>query len=123
MRAGLCTRGEKDMRTLVVGSLSVILAGCGCLNSPQAMLEGCTSQACYDKTPAATALEISPAPFTPSHTTESNPSATRAKPKKIAKTTAPSSAKPPPEAVPVEEKANSPVIMKPETPPSAQPSE
>src|SRR5262249_8181560 len=101
MRAGLCSRGEKDMRTLVVGTLSVILAGCGCLNSPQAMLEGCTSQACYDRTVAATPLEITPAPFTPSHATVSNPSATRAKPKKIARTTAPSSAKPAPVSAPV----------------------
>lgn len=93
-----------------------MLAGCGCLNSPQAMLEGCTSQACYDRTAAP--LEITPAPFTPSQATVSNPSATRAKPKKVAKTTTPLSAKTAPDAEPVEETTSSPVIMKPETPPS-----
>jgi hypothetical protein len=111
------------MRTLVVGSLSVILTACGCLNSPQAMLEGCTSQACYNRTAAATAVEITPAPFTPSQATVSNPPAARAKPKKVAKTTAPSSAKPAAGAGPGEENTNSPVIMKPETAPSGQPSE
>jgi hypothetical protein len=104
------------MRTILVGTLSVILAGCSCLNSPQAMLEGCTSQVCFDRTAAATPLEITPAPFTPSP-------ATRAKPKRVAKTTAPLSAKPATDAGTTEEKTNSPVIMKPETPPSDQPSE
>jgi len=110
------------MRTLVVGTLSVILAGCSCLNSPQAMLEGCTSQACYDRTAAATPHEITPAPFTPRPAAANNPLASRAKPKKIAKTTAPSPAKPSTEAAPVEEKTDSPIIMKPETPASEQPS-
>jgi len=83
------------------------------------MLEGCTSQACYDRT--ATPLEITPAPFTPSKVAVSTPSATRAKPKKVAKTTAPSPAKPAAGAGPDEEKTDSPVIMKPEAAPSEQP--
>jgi hypothetical protein len=99
------------MRTVLVGALSAILAGCSCLNSPQAMLEGCTSQACFDRTAAATPSEITPAPFTTSP-------ATRAKPKKVAKTTAPLSPKPANVDETTEEKTDSPIIMKPETPPS-----
>src|SRR5690242_2973557 len=102
------------MRTVLVGALSVILAGCSCLNSPQAMLEGCTSLACFDRTAAATPSEITPAPFTPG-------SATRAKPKKVAKTTAPSSPKPADVNETTEEKTDSPIIMKPETPSSGAP--
>jgi hypothetical protein len=104
------------MRTILVGTLSVILAGCSCLNSPQAMLEGCTSQACFDRTAAAAPAEITPAPFTPSSTT-------RAKSKRVAKTTAPSSLKRANGDGTTEEKTDTPAIMKPETPPSSQPSE
>jgi hypothetical protein len=104
------------MRTVLVGALSMFLAGCSCLNSPQAMLEGCTSLACFDKTAAGTAPEITPAPFTPS-------SATRAKPKKIAKTTTPLPVKPATGDGSTEEKTDSPIIMKPETLPSERPSE
>jgi hypothetical protein len=106
------------MRTLVIGILSLILAGCGCLNSPQAMLDGCTSNACYDRTAAAKSPpEFDPAPFTPS------PAPPKVKLKKVARSAAPSPAKPANGAGPAEEKAISPVIMKPEVMPSGAPSE
>jgi hypothetical protein len=94
-----------------------MLAGCSCLNSPQAMLEGCTSQACFSRTAAAEPVELTPAPFTP------NPAPPKAKPKKIAKSTAPSPAKHDNAAEPADEKAISPVIMKPEFPAPRQPAE
>jgi len=119
------------MRTILVGALSVTLAGCSCLNSPQAMLEGCTALACFDRTAAATASEITPAPFTPGP-------AARAKPKKLAKMTEPKTAESkttePKRAAPLstkpvngdgtaEENTDSPVIMKPETSPPGRPSD
>jgi hypothetical protein len=107
----------KRMRILLIGSLSAMLAGCSCLNSPQAMLEGCTSQACFSRTAAAEPVELTPAPFTP------NPAPPKAKPKKIAKSTAPSPAKHDNAAEPADEKAISPVIMKPEFPAPRQPAE
>jgi hypothetical protein len=94
-----------------------MLAGCSCLNSPQAMLEGCTSQACFSRTAATEPFELTPAPFTP------NPAPPKVKAKKIAKSTAPSPAKPDNAAGPAEEKADAPVIMKPESPPPRQPAE
>ena len=77
----------ESMRTLLIGALSVILAGCSCLNSPQAMLEGCISKGCFYRTAASPPVELKPAPFKP------NPSKAKKKPKKVAKTTTPSSAK------------------------------
>ena len=106
------------MRTLLIGSLSMILAGCGCLNSPQALVEGCTSKACYDRTAAANPPpELNPAPFTRA------PASPKVKPKKIAKSAAPSPAKPDKEAGPADENASSPVIMKPEVPSPRRPAE
>ena len=94
-----------------------MLAGCSCLNSPQARLEGCTSQACFSRTAAVEPLELTPAPFTP------HPAPPKVQPKKIAKSTAPSPAKRDNAAGSSDEKANSPVIMKPEVPAPRGPSE
>ena len=107
----------ESMRTLLIGALSVILAGCGCFNSPQAMLEGCTSKGCLYRTAASPPAELKPAPFTP------NPSKAKKKPKKLAKTTTPSSAKSGNGAGPTKERANSPVIAKPAVPPTGRPAE
>jgi hypothetical protein len=110
------------MRTILIGSLSVILAGCSCLNSPQAMLEGCTSNACYDRTAAANPpLELDPAPFT------HGPAPAKVTPKKVAKKVAksstPSPAKSGNAAGPVEDKPTLPAIMKPEVPAAVEPTE
>lgn len=115
------------MRALVIGGLSAILVGCSCLNSPQAMLEGCTSQACFDRTAAASSpLELSPAPFTPNPATAKVKSATVAKTAKptsvAAKMAKPSSAQRG-NRIPLEAEASSPIIMKPEFQASGQPTE
>jgi hypothetical protein len=44
------------MRTLLIGALSAILAGCSCLLPPQASMEACTNAngfACFDRTAAS----------------------------------------------------------------------
>ena len=105
------------MRTLLIGALAVILAGCSCLNSPQAMLEGCTSKGCFYTTAASPPVESKPAPFKP------NPSKAKKKPKKIAKTTTPSSTKSGNGAGPTKERANAPVVVKPAVPPPGPPAE
>jgi hypothetical protein len=102
------------MRTLVVGTLSAALVGCSCLNSPQAMLEGCTSLACYDRTAAAgSPLELNPPPFTPNPPPAS-------KTKKTARVAAASSGKISGSAEPAEEKQISSTILKPEPSSSRQ---
>jgi hypothetical protein len=82
------------------------------------MLEGCTSQACFDRTAAASPpLELKPAPFTP------NPATAKVKSATVAKTAKPSSAQLGDRTDPVEEKADTPNIMRPEVPASGQHSE
>ena len=105
------------MRTLLIGALTVILAGCSCLNSPQAMLEGCTSKGCFYRTAASPPVESKPAPFKP------NPSKAKKKPKKTAKTTTPSSARSGNGAGPTKERTNAPVVVKPAVPPPGPPAE
>ena len=105
------------MRTLLIGVLFATLIGCSCPIPPQAMLEGCTSKGCFYRTAASPPIELKPAPFKP------NPATAKVRPKKVAKTTTPSSAKSGNGAGPTKERTNSPVEMKPEALPSSQPAE
>ena len=57
------------MRVFLIGVLSVTLIGCTCPTAPQAMLEACTSKACFYRTAASPPIELKPAPFKPNRTT------------------------------------------------------
>ena len=57
------------MRMFLVGVLSVTLIGCSCPTAPQAMLETCTSKACFYRTAASPPIELKPTPFKPNRTT------------------------------------------------------
>ena len=57
------------MRVFLIGVLSVTLVGCTCPTAPQAMLEACTSKACFYRTAASPPIELKPAPFKPNRTT------------------------------------------------------
>jgi hypothetical protein len=107
------------MRILVIGMLSLALIGCSCLMPQQASLEG------FRLAVADPPAELEPAPFTTSPATAKPKSTATHKPTKPARTTSvaaktakPSSAGPANDSASVEE--TSPIIMKLETPPSAQ---
>jgi hypothetical protein len=109
------------MRILVIGMLSLALIGCSCLMPQQASLEG------YRMAVADPPAELEPAPFTASPAAAKPKSTATHKPAKpartaavAAKTATPSSAGPGNDSASVEEKVPSPIIMKPETPPSTQ---
>jgi hypothetical protein len=54
------------MRTLLIGALSAILAGCSCLLPPQASMKACTNAngfACFDRTAASQPIELKSASF------------------------------------------------------------
>jgi hypothetical protein len=61
------------MRTLLIGALAAIVAGCSCLLPPQASMEGCGEAkglACFDRTAASEPIEPRPALFNASTTTK-----------------------------------------------------
>jgi hypothetical protein len=100
------------MRTLLISTLSLAVAGCSCLApSPQASLEGFTKTAS-----AGPPTELKPAPFTPIPEPPKVKSSTTTKPAKptsvAAKPAKPSTQVSP--AKPAEEKAAPPAIVKPE---------
>jgi hypothetical protein len=68
------------MRMFLVGILSVTLSGCSCPTAPRAMLEACTSKACFYGTAASPPIDLKPTPFRPNRTTK------KAKPKNATKT-------------------------------------
>jgi hypothetical protein len=112
-------------RTLLVGALSVTLAGCACSAPPQVATDGCVSPGCLRRTAAVEApLEVKPAPPLPAKP-KSKPATAARTPKLTAvatKTEKPSSPQPSTSASTSEEKAESSKARTLQSAPSGQPS-
>jgi hypothetical protein len=100
------------MRPFLIGALCAGLIGC-CPLPPTGVVQTCTSQGCVTRTAATTLIEPKRAPFRPQPAMKA---------KKVAIVAKPAVARPPDEAGPVQEKANSRTITEPEVTPPAQPS-
>jgi len=62
------------MRALLIGPLFVTLIGCSCPIPRQAMLDGCTTSGCFERTAVVRPIELTPAPLkTNSVTTKVKP--------------------------------------------------
>ena len=104
------------MRTLLIAALCATLIGCSCPVPQRGVVETCTSPGCISRTAPTTPIEPKRAPFRPA------PKITTVKSKRVALVAKPTAAKPRNETEPVDEKANSRTITKPEIPPPIQPS-
>jgi hypothetical protein len=111
-------------RTLLVGALSVTLAGCACSGPPQVATDGFVSSGCLRRTAAVEApLELKPAPPRPAKPKAKPATAKTPKLTAVAtKTEKPSSPQPPGSASTSEEKAESSKTMTLQSAPSGQPS-
>jgi len=62
------------MRALLIGPLFITLIGCSCPIPRQAMLDGCTTSGCFERTAVVRPIELTPAPLkTNSVTTKVKP--------------------------------------------------
>ena len=113
MRAELCPRAGNCMRTLLIGPLFATLIGCSCPVPPRAMLDGCTSYDCFERTAVSEPIQLKPAPAKPSS------AAPKKKPIASANTAKPLPAKPVKSTSLAEGKAPSIAVV----PASGQPSE
>jgi hypothetical protein len=111
-------------RTLIVGALSVALAGCACFAPPQVATDGCVSPGCLRRTAAVEApVELRPAPRPAKPKVKSATAAKRSKSTTVA--TKLEKQSPAPRFAPAgtsEEKAESSKTMTPQSAPSGQPS-
>jgi hypothetical protein len=101
------------MRPFLVGTLCAALIGCSCPLTLRGVGQTCTSQGCFTRTAATTPIGQKRAPFRPEPAMKA---------KKVAIAAKPAAARPPNEAGPVKEKANSRTTLESEVPPPAQPS-
>ena len=101
------------MRTLLVAPLFATLIGCSCPVPPRAMLDGCTSYGCFERTAVSQPIQLEPAPSKPSS------AAPKKKPIASANRARPLPAKPVKSASLAEGKAPSIAMV----PASSQPSE